>query len=236
MQEQPFIKKMRHAKLIQLLLLLIIEVSFIIILVLNKDLRNRIYSNEALFILCLVTWVLAIFSLFWLIFDFAKLRYLAMENHSLSQTAYLDKLTGVPNRHSLDTVFQTYTTIESLQHTCCVMLTISNLKEINKTHGRHIGDKMLQDFGNLFEEIGDEYGFVGRNGGNDFVAVINNCNHETVKKFLAVLEKRIFLYNAANENTPIRTLSAYTMFDELEVTAFTQMLTATYNKLHGIES
>lgn len=236
MQEQPFIQKLRHAKFVQLIFLLIIELIFIITLILSKDLRNRIYSNETLFFLCLVTWVLALFSLGWLIYDFLKLRTLAMESHSLNQTAYLDKLTGVPNRHSLDTVFQTYTTTESLQHTCCVMLTISNLKEINKIHGRQAGDKILQDFCNLFEEIGDDYGFVGRNGGNEFVAVINNCNHETVKKFLAVLENRISLYNAANESTPIRPHSAYTLFDELEVTAFTQLLTATYNKLHDIES
>ncbi len=236
MQEQPYIRKLRQAKLIQLICLLIIELLFIMVLVFSKELRNRIYSNETLFFLCLVTWILALFSLGWLIYDFIKLRTLATESHSLNQTAYLDKLTGVPNRHSLDTVFQTYTTPESLQHTCCVMFTIANLKEINKTHGRQTGDKILQDFCNLLEEIGDNYGFVGRNGGNEFVTIINNCDHDTVKRFIAVLENRISLYNTANENTPIRTRSAYALFDELEVTAFTQMLTATYNKLHGIDS
>lgn len=234
MQEQKYLKKMRHAKLAQLICLLIIELTFIITLILNKELRNRIYSNEALFFLCLVAWVLALFSLGWLIYDFLSLRTIAMESHILNQAAYLDKLTGMPNRHSLDTVFQTYTTPESLQHTCCVMLTIANLKELNEINGRQSGDKVLQDFCNMFEEVGDTFGFVGRNGGNDFVAVINNCDHETAKRFLSVLANRITLYDEEHPDTPIRTRSAYTLFDESRVTAFTQLLTVTYNKLHGI--
>lgn len=234
MQEQKYLQKMRYAKLIQLICLLIIELFFIIVLILNKDLRNRIYSNETLFFLCLIAWVLALFSLGWLIYDFFNLRTIALESHVLNQTAYLDKLTGMPNRHSLDTVFQTYTTPESLQHTCCVMLTISNLKELNEIHGRPVGDKVLQDFCNIFEEVGDSFGFVGRNGGNEFVAVINNCDHEKVKRFLAVLANRIALYDAEHPDTPIRTRSAYTLYNESKVTAFTQLLTVTYNKLHGI--
>lgn len=236
MQEQPYINRMRHAKFIQLICLLIIELTFIIFLILNKELRARIYSNETLFILCFITWILALFSLGWLIYDFYKLRTIATESHVLNQAAYLDKLTGVPNRHSLDTVFQTYTTPESLQHTCCVMLTISNLKELNANHGRQSGDKILQDFCNIFEEVGDAFGFVGRNGGNEFVAVLNNCNHETAKRFLAILANRIALYDEIHPDTPIRTHSAYTLYDESNVTAFTQLLTVTYNKLHDVTS
>ena len=227
---------MYRAKLVQLICLIVIELLFITILILNQELRARIYSDETLFFLCLTAWVLALFSLGWLIYDFFKLRTIAMESHVLNQTAYLDKLTGVPNRHSLDTVFQTYTTAESLQHTCCVMLTISNLKELNEQHGRKAGDKILQDFCNIFEEVGDTFGFVGRNGGNEFVAVINNCDHETVKRFLGILANRISLYDEGHPDTPIRTRSAYTLYDESKVTAFTQLLTVTYNKLHGVTS
>ncbi|MBO5165904.1 MAG: GGDEF domain-containing protein [Lachnospiraceae bacterium] len=232
MQEQKFIKTMRLTKIIQLIILVGIELAFIIMLIANGDLHRQIYSNKALFFLSFVTWLLAIFNLCCLLYDFFKMRTFALESHALNKTAYLDSLTGMPNRHSLDTVFQTYTTPDSLTHTGCAMFTISNLKKLNETFGREAGDNAIQDFCNIFEEIGDNYGFVGRNGGNDFIAVINNCNHDTVNHFLAVINNRLSLYNAEHPDRPIEICSAYTLYDEAQVKAFTQLLAVTYDKLH----
>ena len=232
MQEQKFIKTMRVTKIIQLVILVGIELSFIITLAVNDDLRHQIYSNKALFFLSLITWLLAVFNLCCLLYDFFKMRTFAVESHALNQTTYLDSLTGMPNRHSLDTVFQTFTTPESLEHTGCVMFTISNLKKLNETFGREAGDNAIQDFCNIFEEVGDSYGFVGRNGGNDFIAVLNNCNHDTANHFLDVINNRISLYNAEHPDRSIQLNSAYTLYDEARVTAFTQLLAATYNNLH----
>ena len=233
MQEQKFIKTMRVTKIIQLVILVGIELTFIIMLIANSDLHRQIYSNKALFFLSLVTWLLAIFNLCCLLYDFFKMRTFALESHALNKTAYLDSLTGMPNRHSLDTVFQTYTTPESLKHTGCAMFTISNLKKLNETFGREAGDNAIQDFCNIFEEIGDNYGFVGRNGGNDFIAVINNCNHDTANHFLTVINNRLSLYNTEHPDKPIEIRSAYTLYDEAQVKAFTQLLAATYEKLHN---
>lgn len=234
MQEQKFVRIFRTAKIIQLCLLLGLELTFFLILVCNGELSSHIYSNQALFTLCSITWALMLFNLLCLVFDFFKLRSFAAESHALNQAAYLDHLTGIPNRHSLDVVFRTYTTPESLEGIGCAMFTIGNLKSINDAQGHVVGDLMIQNFCNIFEETGDLFGFVGRNGGNEFVAVINDCSHQTMNAFLEALENRISLYNAEHQTAPIQLLSAYTLYAEEQVQAFTQLLTATYNKLYSI--
>lgn len=232
MQEQKFIKKYRSAKIIQLFLLASIELTFILTLIFNKSLSRQVYSNRQLFFLCAVTWVLMLFSLFYLLYDFYKLRNLTAESHLFNQAAYLDGLTGIPNRHSLDIVFQTYTTPESLQDTACAMFSIDNLKTVNQTSGHEAGDKLIQDFCNIFEEVGDHFGFIARNGGNEFVAVIENSSHESMERFLTRLDNSIRLYNLEHLETPIVLRSAYTLYAETQVQAFPQLLAITYNKLY----
>lgn len=232
MQEQKFVKIFRTTKIIQLCILLTIELCFFLVLTYKPNLARQIYSSKSLFTLCAITWILMIFNFLCLLYDFLKLRAFASESHYLNKMAYLDNLTGIPNRHSLDTVFQAYATPESLQDVGCAMFSISNLKEVNETQGHSVGDVLIRDFCSIFEEVGDQFGFVSRNGGNEFVAVINNCNEQIMTHFITTLQNRIDIYNNEHEKTPIKLIFSYTLNEEEKVTAFTQLLTITYNKLH----
>ena len=232
MQEQPFFKTFRILKIVQFCILVGIELTFFLILILNPSLGKNIYSNQALFILCITTWIMMIFNLLCMFIDFWKLRSFALNSHALSQAAYLDNLTGIPNRHSLDIVFRTYTTPESMVGIGCAMFSISNLKDINERMGHASGDSMIQNFCSIFEEVGDSFGFVGRNGGNEFIAVISNCDHDIMRRFLSALQQRISSYNKEHSSQPIELISAYTLNAEENAKVFTQLLTVTYNKLY----
>ncbi|MEZ3426861.1 MAG: diguanylate cyclase [Lachnospiraceae bacterium] len=234
MPEQKFVKNFRTAKIIQLCLLAVIEIIFSVTLIMDSRLRRMIYADRTLFILCAIIWVLMIFGFICLLNDFFKLRALAVGSHALTQTAYLDSLTSIPNRHSLDAVFRTYTSKKSMQHIGCAMFTISNLKRVNETEGYQAGDRLIQDFCSIFEALGDSAGFVGRNGGNEFVAVLSDCSRKSIEGFISELESKISLYNTEHEKMPIKIRSAYTLAEEEQVQAFTQLLTATYNKLYHI--
>ncbi len=234
MPEQKFVKNFRTAKTIQLCLLAVIEIIFSVTLIMDSRLRRMIYADRTLFILCAIIWVLMIFGFICLLNDFFKLRALAVGSHALTQTAYLDSLTSIPNRHSLDAVFRTYTSKKSMQHIGCAMFTISNLKRVNETEGYQAGDRLIQDFCSIFEALGDSAGFVGRNSGNEFVAVLSDCSRKSIEGFISELESKISLYNTEHEKMPIKIRSAYTLAEEEQVQAFTQLLTATYNKLYHI--
>lgn len=234
MQEQKFVKQFRTAKIIHLGLLAVMEILFILTLVTENRLRTRIFSDRTLFALCAFTWLFLLLGFLFLLYDFYKIRIFAQESHLLSQTAYLDRLTGIPNRYSLDEIFRTYTTPESLEDTGCLLFSIANLKTVNEISGHNIGDTMIRDFCNIFEEIGDSFGFIGRNGGNEFVAVITPCSPQIIQDFRTTLENRISLYNKEHAAAPILLRSAYTLYSEEPVQTFTELLILTYNKLYQI--
>ncbi|MCH5276081.1 MAG: diguanylate cyclase [Lachnospiraceae bacterium] len=234
MREQKFVKQFRTAKIVHLGLLTGLEVIFLLSVFADKWLRLRVFSDRAVFTLCAITWLVLILAQCFLLYDFYKLRAFVQESHLLNQTAYLDRLTGIPNRYSLDELFRTYTTPESLEETGCLLFSIANLKTVNEVLGHKAGDSMIRDFCNIFEEIGDTFGFIGRNGGNEFVAVITPCSLQIVQDFRTTLENRISLYNKEHTAAPILLRSAYTLYAEEPVQTFTELLVLTYNKLYQI--
>ena len=233
MKEKKFVKIFRTTKIIQLCLLFILEISFFIILVTHPALGKNLYNNPTLFILSSITWILMIFSLICLFIDFYQMRRFAVESHALNRAAYLDNLTGIPNRHGLDVVFQTYDTPESMASVGCFMVTIDNLKTINESLGHQTGDLLIQNFCSIFEETGDSFGVVGRNGGNEFILVINNCTDVRMNQFIKNLETQITEYNAEHTVAPLQLNYTYILNSEEHAQAFTHLLTATYNKLHA---
>lgn len=232
MPEKKFLKRFRVAKLIQLCLYALIDIAFITILILNPQTGTKIYHDKTLFLLCTFIWVTMVLGLGYLLYDFYKMKFFAKESHSLNRTAYLDNMTGIPNRHGLDMIFDTYSTTEALAEVGCFVGTIANLREINETLGHQAGDFIIQSFCTIFEEVGDAFGTVGRNGGNEFVMVINHCTPQVMQSFLDSLDSRIEQYNNEHSDAPIKFLHSYLLNAESQAQTFAALLTATYNNLH----
>lgn len=121
-------------------------------------------------------------------------------SHELNRAAYLDNLTGIPNRYSCDLIFDSYKTEESIADIGCCVLTISNLLDVNQIKSHDEGDTIIQNFCDLLEGVGDRYGFVGRNGGNEFLIVINHCNDTLMNEFLEQLSEELASYNQLHTN------------------------------------
>lgn len=233
MKEKELVKTLRTAKVIQLCVLLILETIFFLILVMHPALGKNLYTDPTIFTLCSITWILMIFSLLCLFFDLCQLRGITREAHELNRAVYLDNLTGIPNRHGLDAVFMTYDTPQSLASVGCFMVTISNLKSINQEKGHRTGDLLLQSFSSIFEEVGDSYGVVGRNGGNDFLLVLNNCSEIVINEFIEKLNLKVTSYNQEHSLVPLDIRYAYLLNSDIHADSFIQLLTATHNKLHS---
>ena len=92
---------------------------------------------------------------------------------------------------------------------------------------------MIQAFCSIFEEVGDRFGIIGRNNGNEFVMVINNCSEELMGRFIDNLNTRIEEYNTKNTDMPIKIQSTYLLNTEEHAESFTKLLTATYTKLQS---
>ncbi len=231
MEEKKFVKIFRTAKIVQLCTLLAIELTFFLVLTYNPNLTRQIYSSKPLFTLCTITWVLMVFGFLSLLYDFFKLRTFAIESHELKKTAYLDSLTGIPNRQSLDALIRTYNTSDSLAHIGCIIFTLSNLGVLNESLGYTVGDSALLDFSNILDQTAECYGFTGRNGGNEFVVIINDCRLQIIQDFMAALQDKIQEYNEAHQNAPLEFSSSYSLNEDEKATNISQLLAITYKKL-----
>lgn len=99
--------------------------------------------------------------------------------------------------------------------------------------GHVVGDQMLKDFSGILESVGDAFGVVGRNGGNEFLMIVNHGSHDTMEYFIESLNQQLKEYNEEHSNAPIQIQYAYILNEEAHAEYFSTLLTETYNKLHA---
>jgi diguanylate cyclase (GGDEF)-like protein len=80
------------------------------------------------------------------------------------------------------------------------MFDMNNLKVVNDKLGHQAGDKLIHAFGSALRAWADEVGFVGRYGGDEFLAIFDNCSGDDAEEHLVRLEKIVEEYNKNQES------------------------------------
>lgn len=98
----------------------------------------------------------------------------------MKRLAFLDHLTGLPNRRFLDMSLQTALNEFQLHKDPFGVLCIDldRLKEINDSFGHDMGDVVLKEIARTLASCFRSTDVVGRWGGDEFVAVVLNANPE----------------------------------------------------------
>ncbi|MCR5330719.1 MAG: diguanylate cyclase [Lachnospiraceae bacterium] len=226
--ENNNLKNFKLLKMLQLIILAIFAVAFFCFLYFDPLLRNNIYSNKNLLTLCVFLWGFMIYSAITLILDFKQLDRHIADSHSLNQAAYLDRLTKLPNRNTLDLLIDKYEG-KDISQFACALITINNLSKINAENGRETGDETLREFSGVFEEVGEKYGFFGRNGGNEFVVVMESCNFEKMQRFVDEISRAITEYNRKHDNESLELSFKYALNIEENVATLPELISRMYN-------
>lgn len=229
--QKKFLESYHLLKFIELIMLIIIEIICFCIIYNDKRLRTAVFSNPVLFRLSCMLWLLLIFSFVFLIIDFRLLQKAVNDNYDLNKTAYLDKLTGIPNRNSVDMLIESNSDTSSV---FCIIFRISNIDDVNHTKGHEAGDQLIRDFCNILQRISRSYGFAARNGGNDFIAILDPCDSVRMNRFMDEINSEISLYNDEHENTPILIDSAYSSGESASSEPLTDLIAETVHKMHEI--
>jgi diguanylate cyclase (GGDEF) domain len=95
------------------------------------------------------------------------------DRHVLEKLAYLDSITGLPNRYEMNRFFDTHTGNERVG---VLFLDLDQFKAINDTLGHNIGDLLVQEVGNRLRRFTHETQRAFRIGGDEFLIIINKCN------------------------------------------------------------
>jgi len=130
---------------------------------------------------------------------FYKLVLLKKRTLKLEDIAFFDKQTGLPNRNQCDRIIKKYESAPLKPNLVCIYFDLNNLKQTNDVHGHHFGDQLICSFGKTLQETGYIHGFVGRNGGDEFLAIFENFSLESTEKYIAELKQIVDIFNQENE-------------------------------------
>ncbi|WP_408071599.1 GGDEF domain-containing protein [Butyrivibrio sp. JL13D10] len=221
-------KKLRIIKTTFLVIFIVLSCIYFAILIFNQDFRSRIIDDKWFMASFIVTFLSLLTGFTNLLIDFILVKKNTEIARDLRDLAFLDKLTGLPNRYSIDRISQKYDSKEKLANLGCVLLGIKNLKDINEKSGRSGGDKLISDFCAILESVGTQYGLIGRNSGNEFLLVMENCDRMAVDAFISELMQRIHNHNVISPDCPIELIYSSALADEVHADHFYALITSAY--------
>lgn len=109
---------------------------------------------------------------------------LEMRVRELEMLAMRDHLTGLPNRNFVDNeISLRFTEFQRLKIPFGVFfIDIDHFKQFNDLHGHDTGDAVLKYVANTFAANSRSLDTYARWGGEEFIAIIRNCDHELLVK------------------------------------------------------
>lgn len=98
----------------------------------------------------------------------------------IEKLAFKDPLTDLPNRRMLFERLRNASRkcLRHRRHGALLFLDLDNFKEINDSHGHHVGDALLQSVARRLEESTGRKEVVSRMGGDEFVVLVEDAGRE----------------------------------------------------------
>ena len=143
------------------------------------------------------------------------LRY-AAQNRLLQKKIYLDEATGLPNKNKCEEILENDKELEAGAQIAVCVFDLNNLRMINNNLGHDKGDAYIRSFAGQLRAAMPEDAFVGRDGGDEFLAVLTGKNHTEVQECLAGVRKSIKLYSRQHPEMPISYAAGYALSDDYE--------------------
>lgn len=141
------------------------------------------------------------------------IRYAAL-NRALQKKVYLDEATGLPNKNKCEELLSDFSLLEESIGVC--VFDLNNLRIINNSMGHEMGDEYIRRFAVLLRESVPEEYFVGRAGGDEFIAIMKNQSHEQMQKILKRLRAHVWKYSEDHTDMPISYAAGYALSEDQE--------------------
>ena len=94
---------------------------------------------------------------------------------------YLDEATGLPNKNKCEEILNNDTFLEDGETVAVCVFDLNNLRIINNNLGHEKGDEYIRSFAVQLRGAMPAEHFVGRDGGDEFLAVIHGLEREAVE-------------------------------------------------------
>ena len=145
----------------------------------SQRIATRLKQFETLTVIDIVILV------FMILYELLKALRYAKSNRELKSKIYLDEATGLPNKNKCEEIL----TLEAEQNMAICVFDLNNLRIINNQQGHERGDLYIRSFAKSLRKGVDENQFVGRCGGDEFIAIFKNVKKEDVIRNLENIKR-----------------------------------------------
>ena len=145
-------------------------------------------------------------------YELVKALQYAAQNRALQKKVYLDEATGLPNKNKCEELLNAEGPAERGVGVCSFDL--NNLRRINNSMGHEKGDDYIRRFAQRLRLAIPAEHFVGRNGGDEFLAVTHGLDKEGMQALLEKVRQELAAYDLRREDEPLSFAVGYALAEE----------------------
>lgn len=138
-------------------------------------------------------------------------------NRELQSKVYLDEATGLPNKNKCEEILGQEQPVSAEEPVAVCVFDLNNLHMVNNNFGHEKGDEYIRSFAQQLGSVASETCFVGRDGGDEFIAVLRDADRAAVESCLARIRANVNEYSEVHPDMPISYAVGYALssdFDE----------------------
>lgn len=189
----------KKVKSLQLATMLILLGGVLLVLFKNKELFHLVANQLEVGKLFFLVWLLLVACFGFLIYDFTVYIKLKRTYGEIDMAMYSDPMTGIGNRSSLDAFIDEYASRDLPEGIGSITFCLTHMGDINKKYGNKEGDMVIKEFSNILADCGKGRCFVGRNGGNQFLALFKESAESDLLEFVNEVKEKTLEFNEKNE-------------------------------------
>lgn len=217
-------KKHEIYKTIHLFIVLILAAFAGVKIFFDPDVYYNVVHEPSLGLLCALLWGVFLVSFIFIYLDFRYFFQYKKDYRELDLSVKSDPISGINNRFSVDVLIEKYLDKPLPKDMGCIMIDLTNIQEINKQYGHVQGNLVIREFSDLLSDASKDLCFVGRNGGNKFLALFEKTTEEKMTQFTERLQQKVEAYNQKPTALPVEYQYGKAFHEGEEVQMITQLI------------